>query len=210
MPLVAGSSLSACTKAICKARVTLIKVPRGNELFAGFPAGAFHVFTKKHVTGSKAFCPVGFSPFSARHASVEVRYRSNLSFNLNAKFRSFWIHFTVTPVAASDYCVPVNTIPTVSYRAFIVCQNIDATVVWLRSFIPLLLNSNNGNQNPVLQWELPWRVKAVTYYSTSVMHLNVFMGVLLWCAQKSSPCGGCEGESREGSVRDGQVYLAAV
>ena len=55
------------------ARVTLIKGPRGNELFAGFSAGAFHVFAEKHVTGSKALGPVGFSPFFARHESVEVR-----------------------------------------------------------------------------------------------------------------------------------------
>jgi hypothetical protein len=59
--------------ASCRARVTLIKVPRGNELFAGFPAGAFHVLTEKHLTGSKALRSVGFSPFFARHASVEVR-----------------------------------------------------------------------------------------------------------------------------------------
>ena len=112
-----------CIKWYCvyRARVTLIKVPRGNEFFAGFSAGAVRVFTEKYLTGSKALRSVGFSPFFARHASVEVRYRSTLLSNLNANFRSFWIHFTVTPV------------------------------VWVRSFIPMLLNSNNGNQDPVLQ-----------------------------------------------------------
>jgi hypothetical protein len=35
-------------------RVSLIKVPRGNELFAGFPARAFHVSTEKDFTGTKA------------------------------------------------------------------------------------------------------------------------------------------------------------
>ena len=104
-----------------RARVTLIKVPRGNELFAGFSAGAVRVFTEKHFTGSKALRSVGFSPFFARRVRVEVRYRSALSSNLNANFRSFWIHFTVTPV------------------------------VWVRSFIPVLLNSNSGSQSPVLQ-----------------------------------------------------------
>ena len=56
-----------------RARVTLIKVPRGNELFTGFSAGAVRVFTEKHLTGSKALRSVGFSPFFARRASVEVR-----------------------------------------------------------------------------------------------------------------------------------------
>ena len=55
-----------------RARVTLIKVPRGNELFASFPAGAFHVFTEKYLTGSKALWPVGFSPFFARYVCIEA------------------------------------------------------------------------------------------------------------------------------------------
>ena len=103
------------------ASVTLIKVPRGNEFFTGFSAGAVRVFTEKYLTGSKALWPIGFPLFFARRANVEARYRSTLSSNLNANFRSFRIHFTVTPV------------------------------VWLRTLIPVLLNSNNGNQNQILQ-----------------------------------------------------------
>ena len=122
MPLVCQVILASYS-----ASVTLIKVPRGNEFFTGFSAGAVRVFTEKYLTGSKALRSVGFSPFFARHASVEVRYRSTLPSNLNANFRSFWIHFTVTPV------------------------------VWVRSFIPMLLNSNNGNQDPVLNKNLEAR-----------------------------------------------------
>ena len=56
-----------------RVRITSIKVPRGNELFARFSAAAFHMFTEKHVTGSKAPGPVGVSPFFARPASIEGR-----------------------------------------------------------------------------------------------------------------------------------------
>jgi hypothetical protein len=48
-----------------------LKVPRRNELLAGFPAGAFHVSTEIHITGTKALWHVGFSPFSARRTSIE-------------------------------------------------------------------------------------------------------------------------------------------
>jgi len=50
-----------------------LKVPRRNELFAGFPAGAFHVSAEVHFTGTKALWPVGYSPFFTRRASVEER-----------------------------------------------------------------------------------------------------------------------------------------
>lgn len=53
-------------------RHALIKVPRRDELFARFPAWAFHVFTEKQVAASKALRPVGFSHFFTRHARVEV------------------------------------------------------------------------------------------------------------------------------------------
>jgi hypothetical protein len=47
-----------------------LKVPRGNELFTGFPVGAFHVFTEIHLTATKALWPVGFSPFFARRENT--------------------------------------------------------------------------------------------------------------------------------------------